>query len=323
MQKFKNIVAALGLIVPLALAGTQACAEDTLKLVIGQINNWENQAPTLGQDAGIFKKHGLILENTGSQGAGETIQAVITGSADIGAGVGAAGIMRAFAKGAPVRILAPMFTGTGDLFWYVRSDSKIQSLKDATPETTIAYSTSGSSSNNIVVAFVQELGAKAKPTATGGPPGTLTAVMSGQIDIGWAAPPFGMQEIKEGKIRIIARGSDVPSLRGQTARTLIVNADALKTKHDAIVRFMDAYREAVDWMYSDPKAVEMYSVKIKRPIELLKESMAKFQPIETMQTDKFADLDGAIADAVKLKFLEKPLTKEQIAELLQIPPRKK
>jgi NitT/TauT family transport system substrate-binding protein len=86
---------------------------------------------------------------------------------------------------------------------------------------------------------------------------------------------------------------------------------------------MEAYREAVDWMYSDPKAVEMYSVKIKRPIELLKESMAKFQPKETMQTDKFEDLDGAIADAVKLKFLEKPLTKEQIAELLQIPPRKK
>ncbi len=253
MQTFKTVAAALGLIVPLAL-GQPASAEDTLKLVIGQINNWENQAPTLGQDAGIFKKHGLILENTGSQGAGETIQAVITGSADIGAGVGAAGIMRAFAKGAPVRILAPMFTGTGDLFWYVRSDSKIKSLKDTTPETTIAYSTNGSSSNNIVVAFIQELGAKAKPTATGGPPATLTAVMSGQIDIGWAAPPFGLQEIKDGKIRIVARGSDVPSLRGQTVRTLIVNANALKTKHDAIMRFMDAYREAVDWMYSDPKA---------------------------------------------------------------------
>ena len=323
MKTFKTVAAALGLMVPLAFAGTQASAEDTLKLVIGQINNWENQAPTLGQDAGIFKKHGLILENTGSQGAGETIQAVITGSADIGAGVGAAGIMRAFAKGAPVRILAPMFTGTGDLFWYVRSDSKIKSLKDATPETTIAYSTNGSSSNNIVVAFIQELGAKAKPTATGGPPATLTAVMSGQIDIGWAAPPFGLQEIKDGKIRIVARGSDVPSLRGQTVRTLIVNANSLKTKHDAIMRFMDAYREAVDWMYSDPKAVEMYSKKIHRSVELLKESMAKFQPKEALQTDKFADLDGAIADAVKLKFLEKPLTKEQIAEMMQIPPRKK
>ena len=322
MKTYKTVAAALGLVVPLALAGTPATAEDTLKLVIGQINNWENQAPTLGQDAGIFKKHGLVLENTGSQGAGETLQAVISGSADIGAGVGAAGAMRAFSKGAPVRILAPMFTGTGDLYWYVKSDSKIKSLKDATPETTIAYSTNGSSSNNIVVAFISELGAKAKPTATGGPPGTLTAVMSGQVDIGWAAPPFGLQEIKDGKIRIVAHGSDVPSLRGQTVRVLVVNANALKTKHDAILRFMEAYREAVDWMYADPKAVEMYSVKIKRPIDLLKESMDKFQPKETLQTDKFADLDGAIRDAVKLKFLEKPLTKEQIAELMQIPPRK-
>jgi NitT/TauT family transport system substrate-binding protein len=300
-----------------------ALADDTLKVVIGQINNWENQAPTLGQDAGIFKKHGLVLENTGTQGAGETIQAVISGSADIGAGVGAAGVMRAFAKGAPVRILAPAFTGTGDLFWYVKADSKIQSLKDATPETTIAYSTNGSSSNNIVVAFVSELGAKAKPTATGGPAATLTAVMSGQVDIGWAAPPFGLREIKEGKIRIVAKGSDVPSLRGQTVRTLIVNADSLKTKRDAIMRFMDAYRETVDWMYSDPKAIEMYSKKLNQPVELLKESMDKFQPKETLQTDKFADLDGAIADAVKLKFLEQPLTKEQVTELLQIPPRKK
>jgi NitT/TauT family transport system substrate-binding protein len=323
MKAFKSIVRALGLIMPLALTGQPVAAEDQLRIAMGQINNWENQGPTLGQDAGIFKKHGLVLEVVGTQGAGETIQAVISGSADIGGGVGAAGIMRAFSKGAPVRILAPAFTGTGDLYWYVKADSKLQSLKDATPETTIAYSTSGSSSNNIVVAFTTELGAKAKPVATGGPPGTLTAVMSGQIDIGWAAPPFGLQEIKDGKIRILARGSDVPSLRGQTVRTLIVNADSLKTKRDAIMRFMVAYREAVDWMYSDPKAVEMYSVKIKRPVALLKESMDKFQPKETMQTDEFKDLAGAVADAVKLKFLDKPLTKEQLAELIQIPPRKK
>src|SRR5690242_12733146 len=323
MNRLRVLCAATALAGLSSLLPSVASAEDQLKVAIGQINNWENQAPTLGQDAGFFKKHGLVLENVGTRGAGETMQPIIAGSADIGAGVGVAGVMRAYAKGAPVRILAPMFTGTGDLYWYVKADSPIKSLKDATDNNTIAYSTNGSSSNNIVVAFTQELGAKAKPTATGSPAGTLTAVMSGQVDIGWAAPPFGLKEIKEGKIRIVAHGSDVPSLRGQTVRTLIVNANSLKTKHDAIMRFMDAYRESVDWMYSDPKAVEMYSAKIHRPVELLKDSMAKFQPKAALQTDKFADLDGAIADAVKLKFLEKPLTKEQIAELLQIPPRKK
>ncbi|MBI4273828.1 MAG: ABC transporter substrate-binding protein [Rhizobiales bacterium] len=304
------------------LAAAPAVAEDTLKIAIGQINNWENQAPTLGSEIGIFKKHNLTIEAVGTQGAGETIQAVISGSADLGAGVGVAGVMRAFSKGAPVRILLPAFTGTGDLYWYVKADSPIKSLKDATAGHTIAYSTSGSSSNNIVVAFVQELGAKAKPTATGGPPGTLTSVMSGQVDIGWAAPPFGVQEMKDGKIRIVARGSDIPSLRGQTVRTIIVNANALREKKDAIMRFVAAYRESVDWMYSDPKAMEMYAAKIKRPIELIKDSVKEFQPKAAMQTDKMADLDGAVKDAVKLKFLDAPLTKEQLAEFIQIPPRK-
>jgi NitT/TauT family transport system substrate-binding protein len=310
-----------GAIVVAGTFGSPALAEDTLKMAIGQINNWENQPPTLGQDAGIYAKHNLKIESFGTAGAGETLQAVISGSADLGGGVGVAGAMRAFAKGAPVRILLPAFTGTGDLYWYVKADSPIKSIKDITDKHTIAYSTSGSSSNNLVLAFGQELGVKAKPVATGSPPGTLTSVMSGQIDIGWAAPPFGVKEIKDGQIRILIRGSDVPSLKGQTVRAIIVNADALKTKKDAILRFVKAYRESADWMYADPKAIAMYAQKIKSNENLLKDSIAEFHPKEAMQSDRMADLDGAIADAVKLKFLDAPLTKEQLAEFLQIPPR--
>ena len=318
-MKSRHIGCAL---IALAFGVTQAAAQDTLKIAIGQINNWENQAPTLGEAAGIFKKHNLKIEAFGTQGAGETIQAVVSGSADLGAGVGVAGVMRAFSKGAPVRVLLPAFTGTGDLYWYVKADSPIKAIRDATADNTIAYSTNGSSSNNIVVAFGQELGVKAKPTATGGPPATLTQVMSGQIDIGWAAPPFGIKEIKEGRIRIIARGSDIPSLHGQTVRAIIVNANALKDKHDAIMRFVKGYREAVDWMYADPKALEMYSAKVKMTVDLLRESLKEFHPKSAMQTEKMADLDGALKDAVALKFLDAPLTKEQLAEFLQIPPAK-
>jgi NitT/TauT family transport system substrate-binding protein len=315
MKRFGLALVALGVSI------VCAHAQDTLKIAIGQINNWENQAPTLGEDAGIFKKHNLKIEAFGTQGAGETIQAVISGSADLGAGVGVAGVMRAFSRGAPVRVLLPAFTGTGDLYWYVRADSPIKSLKDTTAQNTIAYSTSGSSSNNIVVAFGQELGAKAKPTATGSPPATLTQVMTGQIDVGWAAPPFGLKDIKEGKIRIVARGSDIPSLHGQTVRAIIVNANALKEKHDAIMRFARGYREAVDWMYADPKALQMYSEKVKQPVDILAESLKEFHPKSAMQTEKMADLDGAVADAVKLKFLDAPLTKEQLTDFLQIPPK--
>ena len=322
-QVTRRTVAALGIVLPLAVFAHAASADDQLKVAMGQINNWENQPPTLGQDAGIFKKHGLQLDVVGTQGAGETIQAVISGSADIGGGVGAAGVMRAFSKGAPVLILSPAFTGTGDIFWYVKSDSPIKTLKDATPNNTIAYSTNGSTSNNIVRAFIEELGCKAKPVATGGPPATLTAVMSGQVDIGWGAPPLGVQQIKDGKLRVIARGSAVPSLRGQTVRTLIVNKHSWETKHDAILRFMQGYREAVDWMYSDPKAQEMYAAKVKQPLEIVKEAVAQFYPKEALQSTEFKDLDAAVKDAVTLKFLDKPLTDAQLKEMIVTPPVKK
>ena len=311
---------ALAALAILSLAQT-ARAEDSLKIAIGQINNWENQAPTLGQDAGIFKKYNLNLENFGTAGAGETIQAVISGSADVGGGVGLAGAMRAFAKGAPVRVILPAFTGTSDLYWYVKADSPIKSLKDATEKNTVAYSTSGSSSNNIVVAFVDELGLKAKPTSTGGQPGTLTSVMTGQIDIGWAAPPFGLKELNEGKIRIIARGSDVPSLRGQTVRVLIANAGSLESKKDAILRFVKGYREAVDWMYADPAAIMAYAKKIESSPDIIGQSISDFQPKTTLQSDELKDLDGAMRDAVKLKFLDAPLTADQLKVFVQIPPK--
>src|SRR5262245_36082336 len=308
---------ALALALPLAFNAVLAPAR--IKVAIGQINNWENQAPTLG-DA-FFKKHNLALETFGTAGAGETMQPVIAGSADLGAGVGVAGVMRAFERGAPVRILLPMFTGTSDIYWYVRAGSPIKSLKDATDRNTIAYSTNGSTSHNIVLAFVSDLGAKARPTSTGGPPATLTAVMSGQIDIGWAAPPFGLQEEKDGKIRIIGRGSDATSLHGQTIRVLIVNAETLKSRKDAVLSFARAYREAVDWMYTSADAPRLYAEKTKISEALVKESIAKYHTREAMQTDSIKDIEGIMRDAVKLKFLEKPLTQAQLAEFIQIPPR--
>jgi NitT/TauT family transport system substrate-binding protein len=316
-------VTTVTILLPLLGAVAPVQAQDQLKMAIGQINNWENQAPTLGQEAGIFKKHNLVLETVGTQGAGETMQPVIAGSADLGGGVGVAGVLRAFARGAPLRILLPAFTGTQDLYWYVKADSPIKSIKDIAAGNTIAYSTSGSSSNNLVLAFAKELGVKAKPTATGGPAATLTQVMSGQIDIGWAAPPFGLKEMKEGKIRILIRGSDAPSLRGQTVRAIIVNADSLKNKRDAIMRFVQGYRESVDWMYSDPKAIKMYADKMKLDESLIAESIKGFHPKEAMQTDAMKDMEGIQADAVRLKFLDAPLSKEQLAELVQIPPRGK
>ena len=317
MWRALSVVAAL---VVQVIVAPGAFAADKLKVAIGQIDAWANMMPTLGMKAGIFQKHGIELEKFGTQGAGETLQAVISGSADIGIGVGTSGAMRAFVKGAPVRVLSSGYTGVQDQFWYVPANSPLKTIADATDKQTMSYSTNGSTSHNIALGFVKQLGVKAKPTATGGPPATLTMTMSGQIDIGWAVVPFALTELQEGKIRIIARGSDVPSLKDQTVRVQIVNANALKEKKDVFVRFMRAYRETLDWMYTSPDAVKMYAEIIKKPESLVIFQRDQFNPKEAMSPDRLSDLDGAMKDAVDVKFLDAPLTKEQLLELIQIPP---
>ena len=47
--------------------------------------------------------------------------------------------------------------------------------------------------------------------------------MTGQIDVGWSVVPLGLQEVNEGKSRIIARARDVEEMRNQTIRVNIVN----------------------------------------------------------------------------------------------------
>ena len=318
MQKLRltGVAAVVGMLISAATAS----AQDKLKLAIGQRGNWDTSVSDLGQQAGIFKKHGLELEIVYTQGAGETQQAVISGSVDIGVAAGIMGVLSAYSKGAPVRVIGAETTGAADLFWYVKADSPIKTLKD-TEGKTIAYSTNGSSTHGIVTAFMKQYELKAKPTATGGPPGTLTQVMSGQVDVGWSAPPFGLDQLDQNQIRIIASGNDAVAFKGQTVRLLLTTAPVLQARKPVIDRYMKAYRETVDWMYADPRALKVYADWLKISEAKAKRTRDDFFPKEAVNPDRIVGLDVIVRDAVELKFTPTQLSKEQLAELIQIPPR--
>jgi len=311
----------LAFIAALAMTSSAAFAQDTVKLAVGQRGNWDTSISELGSRGGIFKKHGLTLELLYTQGSAETQQPVIAGSVDIGVGIGVMGALAAFAKNAPVRVLGAETTGAADLFWYVKADSPIKTLKE-TDGKTIAFSGKGSSTDGIVTAFMKQYDLKAKPTATGGPPGTLTQVMSGQIDVGWSAPPFGLEQLDKGEIRIIASGNDATAFKGQTVRILAVNAQALASRKGVLDRYMQAYRETIDWMYSDPAALKLYAEWLKIPDPIARRTRDGFFPKQALDPDRIVGLDTIVKDAVELKYTAAPLSKEQLAELIQIPPRK-
>jgi NitT/TauT family transport system substrate-binding protein len=316
----RNLLAGALAALALGAGATGASAADTLKLAVGQRGNWDTSVSEIGQLAGIFKKHGLVLEIVYTSGAGETQQAVISGSVDIGVAAGVMGVLGAFSKGAPVRVIGAETTGANDLFWYVKADSPIKSLKD-TDGKTLAYSTNGSSTHGIVTAFMKEYQLKAIPTAMGSPSANLTAVMSGQVDVGWAAPPFGLDQLDRKQIRIIATGNDAAAFKGQTVRLLIANAQSLQEHKDAIGRYMRAYRETVDYMYADPNALKLYADWLKISEAIAKRTRDGFFPKASVEPDTIVGLDTIVADAVALKFTAAPLSKAQLDELIRIPPR--
>jgi NitT/TauT family transport system substrate-binding protein len=306
--------------VAMATLTAPVAADDLVKMTIGQRGNWDTSITHLGEKAGIFKKHGLQLEMIYTSGSGETLQPVISGSVDLGLAVGTLGAMAAYSKGAPVRIIGAEATGAAD-YWYAKNPA-IKTLKDANGHT-IAFSTNGSSTHSVVRAFVDEFKLTAKPQPTGNPSATLTAVMTDQVDVGWAAPPFGLKEMEEGKIHLVARATDAALVRGQTIRVLVANADALVKRKEVIERFMKAYRESIDYMYSpNPQVMKDYAEFARISEPLAKRVRDEFFPKSLVNPDQIHGLETLIPEAVNLKFIPASLTKAQIAELIQISPRK-
>ena len=301
-----------------AMSGAGDAAE-MLRLAVGAPGNWDTCIPAVGERAGIFKKHGLELELLYTQGGGETMQAVISGGVDIGIAAGTGAVMGAFAKGAPVRIIAAGVTGASDLYWYVPAASPIRSLKDAAGKT-VAYSTNGASTHITLLALLKHDGVKARPVATGASAVTFTQAMSGQVDVGWASPPFGLDALDDGRIRLVARGSDVPATAGQTVRVHIVNAGVLAARPETIVRFMQAYREAYEFLYDDPRGVTIFADLAKVSEKLAGQIRDTFLPRDAMAPDRVLGTDASVADALASKMLGAPLTAEQLDALIRIPP---
>jgi NitT/TauT family transport system substrate-binding protein len=307
------VIVALG-----CLAGS-AAAQDALKIAVGQRGGWEQCVSELGQNAGIFRKHGLTLDVLYTQGSGETLQSVISASVDVGIGTGSHALLGAYAKGAPVRAIGASFTSADDQFYYVVADSPIRSMKDADGKT-IAISTSGSASNIFALALARHFGVALKPQPTGAYAATLTQTLTRQVDIGFSQAPFNLNAVEDGRIRIIAMGRDVPELRQMTSRLIIANTAILAEKKALIARYMQGFVATLDWLYSDPAAIKAYAAWSGLP-ESIARRAPEFLTKENLDPRHVSGLDAIMADAVKFKYLPAPLSAAQLAEVMQVPVR--
>ena len=309
------IFKALLFFVGTALIAGPAVSQDKVRAAIGQRGLWDTHFIPAGVEQGIFKKNNLEVDITWTRGGAETLQAIITDSADVAIANGILGVIGAASKGAPVKIVSAQMTGAPDLFWYVKADSPVKSMKDLEGRT-MGYSRPGSSTHLVAQALAEHFKVKPKLVSTGGVPDTRTQVMSGQIDAGWSAPPYNLDLVNDGKIRIVARGTELPAMNGQTVRVNAASVKFLKEKRDVARRFMKAYHESIEWVYANPeKAAQWYAGFAKITPEVALQTHKIF-PRQSVAGWPVRGLKQNLEDAVQGKQLAKPLSEAEAQKLL-------
>jgi NitT/TauT family transport system substrate-binding protein len=313
----KAIPLALSFAALLLAAHDPAMAEDALKVAVPQRGAWDTAIAEIGNRAGIFKKHDIAVELLFTGGGAEALGAIISGSIDITVAAGTSTVLGSFSKGAPLRIFGAETTGQPDIYWFVPARSPIRGVADF-KDKTIGYSVSGSSSHAALLALLAQEKIAARPTSTGGVTPSFTSGMTGQVDVGWTTIPIGLKEIDEGTIRRVASAADVASLRERTVRVNITNAATLEQRGAALARFMAAYRETIDYMYSAPEALTLFAEIAGVPPEVARKVPGLF-PKSALAPDQIVGLDAIMAEAVATKFMPAPLAKDQVAELVRTP----
>jgi NitT/TauT family transport system substrate-binding protein len=255
----------------LTCAQSEACrAQDQLKVAVGGRGIGETFVTEVGYKAGLFNKHNLVLDIFYTDGGGETQQAVISNSAQIGVASGFLGAIGVFAKGAPVRIIGGSYTGGAQVFWYVPAGSPIRTPQDLEGKT-VAYSNNGSSTHAGVLALQKH---------------------------------YRLNFDK------------------QTSRVIIANANELKARPDVFTRFMRGYRDSLAWIYSSPEGLKAYAAFAKLSEATARRALQEFLPAAAVDPDRISGLEEVMADAISFKFIAKPLTRDELAELIQIPERR-
>jgi NitT/TauT family transport system substrate-binding protein len=313
MKAFRRVLVA-GLVTA-AVTGA-AAAKDKVRLVDSQAMVFDTFSLYQAQAEGYYDAENLDASIIVGRGGADSLQAAITGSQDIVWSVGILSVIGAYAKGAPITVIANCKRGSSEIMWYVPKDSSIKSFKDLDGKD-FAYSAPGSVTHLIAVEAAKQLGIKPKFVAVGAAAASRTQVMSGQVQTGWTVFPANLDLLRTGEARRIGTGDDADVLKGASIRVVVANSDWLNKNRDVAVRTMRAIWKGQQYNFSGDKAIARFADHWK--IELADAMLAKdFFKAEEHTFAPIGKLDGLLDLALQNGFIKEPLTAEQKKGLVTI-----
>lgn len=276
----------------------------------------------VSKEKGFYEEAGLEVDAVFTGGGSETVQALVSGSADIGTETGGPAAVGAFSQGAPIEIISASTTGL-DLLWFAKADSGVTDM-DGLSGKKVGYSSTGSSSHIAVFALNQALEAKGlkgvQAEAIGSPTDNFAAVETGQIAAGWTQPPFLLEKVESGDLKIVTRGSELGDYADVAMRVNIASESFAERDPEALKAFLQVQDRAWDWIFENPEE----AVKIWKKAGDLTETedvlLQTFEHIEreAVATSPLGGRDKILDLAEEFKFIDKPLTQEQSDDLFEL-----
>jgi NitT/TauT family transport system substrate-binding protein len=303
----------------LALCGTSAQpgAAQTTTLHIG-FNGFYGAAPLyVGQDAGIFRKHGFALQMVFIAGGSLSTQALIGKSLDL-LQTGGPPFLNAYVRGARLKIIGGV---TNILPYVLITGSRITGAEHLRGKK-IGISRFGSNTDFVVRLALGQLGlAPAEVTIlqVGGSQSRLVALKAGTIDATVLSPEEAMAAQKLGLnplLDFVAKGVEFPHVN------IVAREEYLQSQAPLVRRFMTAYLETIRFFKTHrEEAVRKMMVLSKlndRDIaEKAFEVYSRSLPDDGRPTMK--GLETVLADFAREEPKAKGLTLAQIVDLSFLP----
>ena len=286
-----------------AEAPAPASADATLRVGKASATSDAIIPVNVGEELGIFKKHGLDLKITDFGGGSKMAQAMAAGAIDIADGAGTE--MAFVAKGAPMIAICESTGPAPFLAIGVPWDSPIKSLADLKGKI-IGVSSPGSFSDwsGHELARKEGWGENGVTTVAvgGGTTPSLAALRTHQVDavIGNTSQFLAFEKSKDGRLL-----SPVSSYEGNVASgALFASNQLIASNADAVRAFLAAWIETIDYM----RAHKAETVKIESRLNQFDEDvMSREYDLTIGMFTKDCRFDAELLATLKRSFRETKL----------------
>jgi NitT/TauT family transport system substrate-binding protein len=317
----KKIVAAIALVV----TGSAAQAADTITL--GLVAKLALQWPVyVGLEKGYFDRAGVKLDLVTTGGSAKAAQQLAAGAINIGE-AGLPDLLRPIDQGAPIKIIAYEIAEPP---YKLMARKDLKSIADLKGKKIMIGGT-----KDITLIYLEALAKPAglKPSDfdllyAGATSARFAALVSGGVDASILTSPFDFQAIGQGYSNL---GSVHKVLPGFPFTGYGVHTPWASANRGAVVNFLRAVHQGIEWLYDPKNKAEAVSVLVKhtgakpddsdKSYDLFMNELRAFRRDGTIPADSFKRVLDAVAELGDLpkppppasKFLDDSYLKEALA----------